>query len=277
MMLMQAGQLGLSRRLLYPNSIPPSIVTGATLWIDGTDSSKFFYDWDLAVPATTDGAAIGVAINKVNSGNGMQLNSARPTLKLAAINGYSVIDFAGSTSGQSMDSSVAGGSDNLASNIVTTTSKLLVVGVKVDAAPSAVANPWQNKSIVGEFDGYFGLQVYDPGGGVNLTANAYNYSGGAAQQVSVNFPKAAFVVLTYSHQGGVLRLRVNGGTWATITSGATALIASRLALARNNFAGGVTTDMELAQLAVVNTDQQDDAIAAVEQWIANQLGLSPWW
>ena len=39
----------------------------------------------------------------------------------------------------------------------------------------------------------------------------------------------------------------------------------------------MTLGMELAHLMTVNAAQTDAAISAVERWIANDLGIAPWW
>ena len=54
-----------------------------------------------------------------------------------------------------------------------------------------------------------------------------------------------------------------------------AMVAHALALISNR-KFGTTLDADIAHIAVVKTAQTDAAISAVEHWIANDLGITPW-
>jgi hypothetical protein len=105
----------------------------------------------------------------------------------------------------------------------------------------------------------------------SLIATAFNYSSGterADRPIGTN----QWLVITMSQQGGTLRCRVNGGAWASVSSAATGSLANNVRIT-----GGPTLDADIAHIAVVKTAQTDAAISAVEHWIANDLGITPWW
>lgn len=279
MMLLQAGQIGLTRNVIFPG-LPPSLVAGGTLWFDASDPATLYTP---AWPAgggslvSSSGQEIGAAVNKVNSGNGMfAASSPRPVYTTGALNGYSVavLDNIGSGGTPMFVTTTTAAATVAASSFVTTTIKNIVVAVKVDSADADTGTAYTNRMIVGEGAGYFGLHVSDPGGGVNLKAHAFNYSGGI-QEATLTFPKSTWVVLTFSHQAGNVRVRLNGGTWATIASGTTDSLAQPLQIGANGFV--TLVDMEIVQMMVMNTTQTDTTLAYCEQWIANEMGLTPWW
>ena len=40
---------------------------------------------------------------------------------------------------------------------------------------------------------------------------------------------------------------------------------------------GPALDADIAHIFAANTAQTDAAISAVEHWIANDVGITPWW
>jgi len=276
MMLLQAGQFGLTRNVLNPG-LPPSVVAGGTLWFDASDINTLYTTWPSGGGSliTTDGQSIGAAANKINAANGLFGDGIRPVHEVTGVNGLSSAVFS-DPSGVSaaFGTTNTSGSPIASSSFVTTTIKNMVMAVKVNSAAADTGVAYTNRTIVGEGSGNFGLQVTDPGGGVNLTARAYNFSAGS-QEATANFAKSTWVVLTYSHQAGAVRVRVNGGAWATTTSGATDSIAQPLNIGSNSYSA--VTDFEMVHLMVMNTTQTDASLGFCEQWIANELGLTPWW
>lgn len=272
MMLLQAGQMGLYRKdSIWTDEIPPEMVAGATLWIDFTDSTTLFAANDVSGGnVTSDGATIGSVRSKVFET--MYFDSVyagNPKLKLAATNGRSAGLFPASNYLR-MDGADGGGQIPI-SSLVTSTTKLVICGVKVTGAGADSGSPWANDAILSDASGYVGLHLSKSGAVVS--ARAYNYAG-ASQEAVRTFDADTWVVITMSHQSGQLRCRVNGGTWASTTSGTTSDVSGVTTLANTSSAA---LGMELAHLATVNTAQTDAAISAVERWIANDLGITPWW
>ena len=273
MMLLQAGQLGLSRRAsIWTDEIPPDMVPGATLWIDFTDSTTLFAANGVSGGnVTSDGATIGSVRSKVvETRHFNNVYAGTPKLKLAAANGRSAGLFPASNHSR-MDAADGGGQVPI-SSLVTSTTKLVICGVKVTDAGADSGSPWANDAILSGAGGYFvGLHLSKSGAVVN--AQAYNYAG-ATQEAVRTFDADTWAVITMSHQSGQLRCRVNGGTWASTASGATSDVGGIAAIATSP---STTLGMELAHLATANTAQTDAAISAVERWIANDLGITPWW
>lgn len=269
MMLLQAGQLGLYRReSIWTSEIPPEMVSGATLWIDGTDTSTL---WDnvgfSGGNVTTDGAYILSADNKIFPGTGAETNAVvgEVTLKApATVSGRSALVFSvEAISGMRLEMDTG--------LMLTASTKLIFAAVKITAA-NAPTSAWNTDSVICDESGYYGLHFYNDAG--SHSALAYNWDG-AEKVASHPITPNEWNVLTMSHQGGQLRLRVNGGGWESVSSGDTTTLAPYSYIGRVPFAVGRA--FELAHLAVVKTPQTDAAISAVEHWIANDLGITPWW
>ena len=272
MMLLQAGQLGLYRKdSIWTEEIPPDMMPGATMWIDFTDSTTLFAANGVSGGnVTSDGATIGSVRSKVIETEYFDnAYTGNPKLKLAAANGRSAGLFPASN--HSRMNATDGCSQIPISSLVTSTTKLVICGVKVTGAGADSGSPWTNDAILSDASGYFGLHLSKSGAVVS--ARAYNYTD-AAQEVVQTFDADTWAVVTMSHQSGQLRCRVNGGTWASTASGATSYVDGIAAIATSP---STTLGMELAHLVTINTAQTDAAISAVERWIANDLGITPWW
>lgn len=274
MMLMQAGQLGLYRRdSIWTDEISPDMVPGATMWIDFTDSTTLFAANGVSGGnVTSDGATIGSVRSKVvETRHFNNVYTGNPKLKLAAANGRSAGLFPASN--DSRMSSADGGSQIPISSLVTSTTKLVICGVKVTGANADSGTPRTNDAVLSDTGGYVGLHLSKSGAVVS--ARAYNRAGVAQQdEVVRTFDADTWTVITMSHQSGQLRCRVNGGTWASTASGTTSDVTGIATIATTP---NVTLGMELAHLVTINTAQTDAAISAVERWIANDLGIAPWW
>ena len=271
MMLLQAGQLGLYRiDSIWTDEVPPEMVSGATMWLDFTDTETLFSGTDLDVGTPSDGQPIRSIADKVGVVAGAKYFSG--TALTASIPGSGVVS-ARATSSLQMEvlSAFPTTAASLAS-IVSSTTKLIFAGVRVRAADTYTSNPWTASAILSDAGGYFGLHVMQSSlGDGSLIATAYNYSSGterADQPIGTN----QWLVITMSQQGGTLRCRVNGGAWASVSSAATSTLANNLRIT-----DGSTLDADIAHIATVNTAQSDAAISAVEHWIANDLGITPWW
>ncbi len=272
MMLLQVGQMGLYRKdSIWTDELPPDMVAGATMWIDFTDSTTLFAANGVSGGnVTSDGATIGSVRSKVVETEYFDnVYADKPKLKLAAANGRSAGLFPAANHSR-MDATAGNGQIPI-SSLVTSTTKLVICGVKVTDAGADSGSPWANDAILSGAGGYFGLHLSKSGAVVN--AQAYNYAGASYEAVRT-FDADTWVVITMSHQSGQLRCRVNGGTWASTASGATSDVGGIAAIATSP---STTLGMELAHLATANTPQTDAAISAVERWIANDLGITPWW
>ncbi len=273
MMLLQAGQLGLYRKdSIWTDMLPPEMYAGCTLWADGTDTSTLL-DSTGGSPVTTDGAPVLIALNKINPLNCFRgsASDVKPQLKIPAVNGKSALAFINNAAVTTTASD--GVSEVAASALLTATIKLIVVAVRVNAVPSD-SGSYNNAMILG-VRGWLGLHYYSTGAST-CAAVGINYDQNGPQEATVAFAKGAWVILTMSQQSNQLRVRVNGGAWATTASLATGDMSLPMRLCEQSISGG-SHDIELAHIATFNTTQTDPAISAVERWIANDLGITPWW
>lgn len=250
-------------------TLPP--MAACTLWLDFTNSTTLFAANGVSGGnVTSDGATIGSVRSKVFETRYFDSAYAgTPKLKLAAANGRSAGLFPASNHSR-MDAADGNGQTPI-SSLVTSTTKLVICGVKVTDAGADSGSPWTNDAILSDAGGYVGLHLSKSGAVVS--ARAYNYAG-ATQEAVRTFDADTWAVITMSHQSGQLRCRVNGGTWASTASGTTSDVGGIAAIATSP---STTLGMELAHIATFNTAQTDAAISAVEHWIANDLGITPWW
>lgn len=273
MMLLQAGQLGLTRKdSIWTDALPPDMVSGATMWLDFTDSGTLFSGDNLDGGTPSDGQPILSVANKAGVVAGAKYYSGSAlTALVPGANGGSAARFAAGTLQMEILSAFPA-TNVFAQSVVTSTKKLIFAGVKVRAAAAYTTNPWVSDALLFDTGRYFGLHVMQSSlGDGSLIATAYNYSSGterADQPIGTN----QWLVITMSQQSGALRCRVNGGAWASVSSASTATLANNVCVI-----DGSTLDADIAHIAVVNTAQTDAAISAVEHWIANDLGITPWW
>lgn len=273
MMLLQAGQLGLYRKdSIWTSEIPPDMGAGITLWIDGTDTGSL---WSEAAVGgsnvVANGGTVFSAQNKVSPPSYFQAWSNAPELSTPAVSGSSVIKFVASADmrGRTLAGVVP------ISTFVTSTTKLVIAAVRINSLPASTGTVYTNPLLFGDENGYTGLHMYNAGGG-NARIQAYNYASSEAV-VEASVPLNEFVVLTMSHQSSQLRLRVNGGAWDTISTGATDVMTGTASLGSGAYHTGIGREFDLAHLVAANAAQTDASIAAIERWIANDLGITPWW
>ena len=274
MMLLQAGQIGLTcMNSIWTDVLPPDMISGTTLWLDFTDVGALFSGADLDGGAPSDGQPVLSVADKAGVVAGAKYLAGTPlTALIPGANGGSAARRAvGFLQMEVMSAFPATNASG--QSVVTSTTKLIFAGVKVRAATTYTTIPWQSDALLCDANAYFGLHVMQSEiGDGSLIATAYNYSASTAERVDRPIVANQWLVVTMSQQGGTLRCRVNGGAWASVSSAATSALASNLRVMV-----GSTLDADIAHIAVVNTAQTDAAISAVEHWIANDLGITPWW
>lgn len=274
MMLLQAGQLGLYRKdSIWTDAIPPDMAPGVTMWLDFTDPATVFPNDDLTGTSPSDGELVLSVEDKVRNGiAGAKFIHGTPLkAKLPGANGGGVARREGESLQMEVLSSFPS-TNAFAQTLVTTTTKLVIVAVNVRATGAYTSNPWTADAVIVDAGGYLGLHLMqsDVGDG-SLIATAFNYSSGterADRPIATN----QWQVITLSQKAGSLRCRVNGGAWASVSSAATSTLANNVRIL-----GGTTLDADIAHIATFNTAQTDASISAVEHWIANDLGITPWW
>lgn len=274
MMLLQAGQLGLYRKdSFWTDEIPPGMISGATMWLDFTDTETLFSGAGLDGGTPSDGQPILSVADKVGVVAGAKyVSGGALTALIPGANGGSAARLAGGFLQMEVMSAFPNTNASWES-IVSSTTKLIVVGVKVRAANPYTTTPWVADVILSDGGGYCGLHVMQSNvGDGSLIATAYNYSASGTERADQLIGTNQWSVITMSQQSGTLRCRVNGGAWASTSSAATAVLTGNVRLPF-----GSALDADIAHIATFNTAQTDAAISAVEHWIANDLGITPWW
>jgi len=279
MMLLQAGQLGLTRSdSVGAYGPPPGVAPGATVWLDFTDTSALFASGHLdGANVTTSGASVLSVNNKARPGYGVSSvgSSAGEYRTSATPGGKGAVAFNNRSSRYVYyDMRAPGYVDVALSTLMTTTSKVVTAAVKVaGSTPFNGLNMSAGDIIFGD-SSYFALFVTEDAGVIYARAsNRVSFPNNSIEQA---IGRNTWVVLTASHQSGSLRIRVNGGEWVTVASGTTETL-SRSGQILSNPGGEAGSEIAIAHIFTANTDQTDSAISAVEHWIASDIGITPWW
>lgn len=279
MMLMQAGQLGLTRMdSVGAYGPPPGVAAGATMWLDFTDTLTLYAGGHLdGGNVTTSGAAVLSVGSKVRPGYGIYSvgSSAGEYRTSATPGGKGAVAFNNRNSRYFYyDMRSPGYVDVALSTLMTTTSKVVIAAVKVAGATPFNGLDMNGGDVIFGDNDYFALFVTEDAGVIYARAsNQVSFPDNSVEQA---IGRNTWVVLTASHQSGSLRIRVNGGEWVTAASGTTATL-NRSGQILNNPGGGAGSEIAIAHIFTANTDQTDSAISAVEHWIASDIGITPWW
>lgn len=276
MMLLQGGQLGLYRRdSIWTDMLPPDMYAACTLWVDGTDSASLFSGPSLGGSAVTaDGAAIWSIQNKVVPTE--HLDQAGTSISQVVLKTGS----AGAKSAIHMLPGILGSGKNLGvtstgsmSDWVSAGDKLFVLAVKVNAAVDTSV-PIGSNPIIGSTSLSAGIYVYEDGTPASFLLYGAVWNGGTLYYVETRLPRTTYVILTMQHQGGQLRMRINGGAWVTTACPSVAPIGvGAIGIGSDYF----PTDFELAHATAFKTALTDASLVALERWLAADVGITPWW
>lgn len=274
MMLLQAGQAGLYRRdSIWTDELPPDMMPGATLWIDGSSTSWMYVGNALTPPhPELDGESLLGVENRITARYGFEFSSGTSlSLQLSSTpSGKSTIR-ADKVATTFMNRAGGAGTDGPAvpTAVFSDATKTIVAAVRV-ATEIAYTNDVVGMPEILACSGYYGLVFHKDAG--QLYVRGFNAATNfVTSQVVRPVPAAAFFVVTLTHQSNQLRLRVNGGAWDTAASQATRNLTQQpLMLAPRE---GL---LEVAHLFGFNSALSDAAINAAERWVAKDVGIAPW-
>lgn len=280
MMLLQAGQLGLYRRdSIWTSDIPPEMVAGATVWFDFTDTATLYAGDHLdGGNVTTSGDSVLSVDSKVRPGFGIASaasgatgefrTSATPSGKGAAV----------LNSGRAMyiyyDLRTPGTVLAPMSTIFSAASKVVIAAVKVSGSSPFNGYDMNGGDVIFGDNDHFALFVTEDSG--VISARVSNHAAFPDNCIDKPIDRDTWVVITASHQSGSLRIRANGGTWATVSSGPTGNLTLNPQV-MNPVAVPTGAEITIAHIFGANTAQTDAAISAVEHWLAIDVGITPWW
>ncbi len=116
------------------------------------------------------------------------------------------------------------------------------------------------------------LGLVDDITGTSLVLRGYNYSSGE-QKVDQPIAKNAWFIFAFKHDGTNIKLRVNGGAWASTASGATTDGFGGGPTFCHNGSNGTSGDIDVAHIAFFNTAVSDGNIRLVEQYFSDSLAI----
>lgn len=251
--------------------LPPSSYAGLTFWYDGDNSAHFI--------GTT--STSGVPGNLVNFQRFDSVSAINRVLTCAITDPLTRCVPVSSTNA-GFNTSVASGGNFwvkpggglspsvavLFSNLFTASNAIMIFAIRIDSAPAAAVNPYDNPLIMGDASIYMGLHVYASGG--NAVFLGLNYDGNY-DQVTVTGPAiGSWVVVTMRHTGGQLRIRLNGGAWTSVASGNTANTAQPMTMF---FYALNSLDASIAQFCTYNANRADSEVLEVERYFGSRIGI----
>ena len=257
--------------------LAPSDVANLLLWIDGTDPTKLY---------TANAAASGVAVSADGNVMGFAQSSGslayaayqatpdkKPLYKTNIVNGKSVIRFDATDDRFSFIARVGqeiSGSILPTSDVVGAGNYTIVTSLKILSATLNSGTIYSNHRLIGDTGGYWGIYVQNVDAS-NVLVHAYIWDG-ASKSNYVTVPKNAFSIISVTHTGTALKIRLNGGAWSEVASGNISTLTNQVTV--GDEATAKPCNMDLAGMAIFNTSISDANLLEVEKYMGNQIGLT---
>ena len=251
--------------------LPPSAYAGLTFWYDGDNSAHYNGSADSS-GTPSDGQTVGrfdsvASISRVFVG-GAGLDRKTPVY---GSSGGVVSD--GGILVQGMVKPSAGASPSTAialSNLISAGDAAFVAAVRVDSAATEAYYPYNNAVIFADAHVHFGVHVYRSGS--NAVFMGLNYDGSYDKVTAAGPALGSWAIVTVKHTGGQLRVRVNGGSWSSISSGNTSLLTNNVFLFENTNSDGFVG--ACAQLCTYNANRSDAELLEVERYFGAKVGVT---
>lgn len=254
-----AGATSYSRQLLNVIGVgkTPLEIAGCTTWYDGTDISFMYQDSAGLVPVTGGGQECERWYSKTGSGSGVSSVPANVLWQDNVVNSLGVVRY-----GQAYHDTLSPLSTFIANNAFTIVVCMYVTGVTETGSTYSTAYP-----VLRDTSNYIGLNVS------NSPARIFGYNyDGSEDYASTNQAQGAWVVMSFQHIGGNIRIRVNRGAWTTVASGNTGSLANHVYF--GNTRGLVAGTLDLQNLATFNVAISDSDLNDLEDYFADRAGIS---
>lgn len=264
--------------LAAAGSVPPSMVSGLALWIDGTDAATLLQtSGGSAASADTD--PVGLAKSKDAAGTRglyQATSGGRPLLRTGVINGKSVLRWDGSNDWAKSavhSSGTVSGDESQNTMLGGGTAATIIWSGTIGSNASGGSAMSQKRGLVA-WGGSSGpiLAVESSGGsGTAYASNFYANTASGASQVSIS--TAAPIILSMRVNGASVQLRVNRGSWSSTTPSSQTFNAAAYLRASLSGNDSLYTVCDLAHLCLYNSALSDGNLDLVEDYIAAQLGI----
>lgn len=260
----------------WPTPAPPAFApdqfANLTFWLDATDISTM-YSGSGGSAISSDGDAVGLILSK-GSINRCAHNSGdqRPLYKAGIVGGKSVLRFDASNDGLAIAdvSGTTAGSSVAASTLFGNSTYTCVGAVSILSASISNGTTYANHRMIGDTGFYMGVYVKSIDGST-CSLMGYAYTGAGDRHADVNATKSSFVTFAMKHDGSNILMRVNGGSWASMSAANVSSVSGNMAI---GYAGSTSTcNMDLAHLATYTDALSDDDIDSIEQYFASELGI----
>lgn len=281
---LQQSLLGGVAAVGLPPGVAPTIMTTASFWVKPVDPTTLYKDMsgttvgangdDIATARDANGAAI--LLKAQNSAGSM------PDYLTADVNGFDVLSSINSNGSAnspmhgylaaSAGSGVPSGSTLPVSSIITA-SAMTWSGALYVASTGGGAG-YDADAIWTDSGGYVGVMAQDTGSGaINIVASVW--SGGQKSADTQSFAGMnAWFIVSVKHEGGSLKIRLNGGSWRSVACGNVEDVSGALrCFQRYNSAIGLP-ELKTVGMAWWNTALSDADLLDVERYWGGMVGIA---
>lgn len=263
---MEFGTTDLTARITAPKSRVTAKATVPATPLDGLtitaaySASRALFSTFTNYPLVVVNDAVSSFRDQVGSQHIVQATAAyRPAL--TTVNGKLAADFDGSNDIMSAGSAYT--------NFIAIGAAYACFSIYPDTISSNQGNVYDNHCIFGDSGDYTGLFLKS-----GATALAYNYDGNVDSPTGVAITAGAPHTVEFRHTGGVLGVRVDGGSWSTVSSGNTSG-GSTLNIGGNvNAAATQAFNGKIAEFVFCQTVPSDANQDAIRSALASHIGGS---
>jgi hypothetical protein len=235
-------------------------------WTPAALSLTAWYDAGTPSDFTLDTGSVSQWNDR--SGNSRHMSqstgSAKPAYASATQNSLNLVTFDGTN-------------DYLAasalSNFITASTFTIFAVVRHRGTSVGNSDTYNNRAIIADDAGYVGLHTNGPSGTGSIRILAYNWDGTDDSVSHTIGADNVWSIIAYTHSGGSIESRRNGGAAVSVSSGDTEDIAGILELGRAGVVG-LYLEMDLAEVVIMNTAVNSTDRQKLEGYAAHRWGLT---
>lgn len=256
---------------------PPTTFAGLKDWLDFTDATVLFQNTAGGSPVNADGQNLYSVGNKASSPpTGAALWIANNTgtnfsiYKTNLVNGKSGVQLRAATSQLFVPQSGGSGLSGAGAHISASGKTLMMVFAYTGTPPARqnAANVYSSGNIIGDGpNGFYGIYLRNTA----TPVEGYNWDSNSDAVAGQAFAASTYGVAQYRHNGTQAQVRINGGAWVNVTSGATTG-ANGIRIGMNSLLAH-TCVMNIIHACVYNVALSDANADALRDWAMHEIGL----
>lgn len=256
--------------------LPPNTYANLQYWFSARDTATTFTSINDTDPATVDGDFVNRVDSKSPTTRCLSGNSPvteNQTLQLSEVNSNNVVRFIFDVSDAPSLYTKPSSGNNPTIAVLRTAIKAASAGTYiwagiVDASAAAGGSPSAVSALVSGDGGEWGFGFYESAGSIYF--RHYNFDGNYDFIDTGAITPGTPVVISARHNGGQIRIRVNGGTFSSTASGNTSDFGSTVPI--HAFVNGDLA--EWMEHCGYNVALSDANLLEVERYFGAALGVS---